>query len=198
LIRNVTRGLNPQGVTVTSFKAPTKEELAHDFLWRIHAHTPAKGEIAIFNRSHYEDVMIVKVHGWAPPDVLERRYDRINGFEELLADSGTKVVKVYLNISKDYQQERLQRRLRRPDKHWKFNPADLDERKLWDDYMVVIEEAMNRCSTEAAPWYVVPAQTRWYRDLLVSQLMLDTLRGMDPQFPEPNFDISQYPPASIV
>ncbi|MEM1092974.1 MAG: polyphosphate kinase 2 family protein [Bacteroidota bacterium] len=198
LIRNVTRGLNPQGVTVTSFKAPTKEELEHDFLWRIHDHTPAKGEIAIFNRSHYEDVMIVKVHGWAPPEIIERRYTHINTFEQLLADSGTKVVKVYLHISKDYQKERLQRRLRRPDKHWKFNPADLDERKLWDEYMVVIEEAMNRCSTEAAPWYVVPAQTRWYRDLLVSQLMLDTLRAMDPQYPAPNFDISKYPPESIV
>ncbi|GAB5517794.1 MAG: polyphosphate kinase 2 family protein [Rhodothermales bacterium] len=198
LIRNVTRGLNPQGVTVTNFKAPTKEELEHDFLWRVHDHTPAKGEIALFNRSHYEDVLIVKVHGWAPPEIIERRYDHINDFEQLLADSGTTVVKIYLHISKDYQKERLQRRLRRPDKHWKFNPADLDERARWDDYMVVIEDALNRCSTEAAPWHVVPAQTRWYRDLLVSQLMLETLQRMDPQYPEPSFDISQYPPESIV
>ncbi|WP_420456820.1 polyphosphate kinase 2 family protein [Rubrivirga sp.] len=189
--------MNPQGVRVASFKAPSTLEKSHDFLWRVHAKAPERGMIRVFNRSHYEDVLIVKVHGWAEPDVIERRYDHIRNFEALLADAGTRVVKVMLNISKDYQLERFRRRLERPDKHWKFNPDDLDERKLWDDYMRAFEVAIERTSTEAAPWYVVPAETRWYRDLVVSQILVDTLEALDPQYPEPDFDPADYPPGSI-
>lgn len=189
--------MNPQGVRVASFKAPSTLEKSHDFLWRVHAKAPERGMIRVFNRSHYEDVLIVKVHGWAEPDVIERRYDHIRNFEALLADAGTRVVKVMLHISKDYQLERFRRRLERPDKHWKFNPGDLDERKRWDDYMAAFETAIERTSTEAAPWYVVPAETRWYRDLVVSQILVDTLEAMDPQYPEPDFDPADYPPGSI-
>ena len=189
--------MNPQGVRVTSFKTPTERELAHDFLWRVHAKAPQKGMVRVFNRSHYEDVLIVKVHGWAPPDVIERRYGHIRAFEDLLADAGTTVVKVMLHISKGYQLERFRRRLERPDKHWKFNPGDLDERTLWDDYMAAFETALSRTSTEAAPWYVVPAETRWYRDLVVSQIVVDALEALDPQYPEPAFDPADYPPGSI-
>ena len=189
--------LNPQGVHVASFKAPTEVELAHDFLWRVHQKVPPKGIIGVFNRSHYEDVLIVRVHGWAEPDVIERRYSHIRHFESLLADAGTTVVKVMLHISKDYQLERFRRRLERPDKHWKFNPADLDERALWDDYRRAFEVALERTSTEAAPWYVVPAETRWYRDLVVSQIAVDALEAIDPQYPAPSFDPADFPPGSI-
>ncbi len=189
--------LNPQGVEVSSFKSPTKKELSHDFLWRVHQKVPAHGMIGVFNRSHYEDVLIVRVHGWAPADVIERRYAHINHFEALLADAGTSVVKVMLNISKDYQTERFRRRLDRPDKHWKFNPGDLQERERWDDYMGAFEIALGRTSTQAAPWYVVPAETRWYRDLVVSQIVVDALEALDPQFPEPTFDPADFPPGSI-
>ena len=189
--------MNPQGVRVASFKAPSTLEKSHDFLWRVHAKAPQKGMIRVFNRSHYEDVLIVKVHGWAEADVIERRYDHIRHFEALLADAGTRVVKVMLNISKDYQLERFRRRLERPDKHWKFNPGDLEERDHWEDYMRAFEVAVERTSTEAAPWYVVPAETRWYRDLVVSQILVDTLEAMDPQYPEPEFDPADYPPGSL-
>jgi PPK2 family polyphosphate:nucleotide phosphotransferase len=189
--------LNPQGVRVASFKAPTEEELDHDFLWRVHKKAPRRGMIRVFNRSHYEDVLIVRVHGWAPEDVVERRYGHIRHFEALLADAGTRVLKVMLHISPAYQLERFRRRLRRPDKHWKFNPADLDERALWDDYMRAFEIALERTSTDEAPWYVVPAEARRYRDLVVSQLLVDALGDMDPQFPEPTFDPADYPPDEI-
>ena len=189
--------LNPQGVRVASFKKPTELEARHDFLWRVHRKAPAHGMIRVFNRSHYEDVLVVRVHGWAAPDVVERRYGHIRNFEALLADAGTRVVKVMLHISKDYQLERFRRRLERPDKHWKFNPGDLEERKLWDDYMAAFEVALGRTSTEAAPWFVVPAETRWYRDLVVSQVVVDALEAMDPQYPEPDFDPADYPPGSI-
>ncbi len=196
-IRKVVGDVNPQGCLVTSFKAPSNEERAHDFLWRIHQHAPPKGYIGIFNRSHYEDVLIVRVHGWASPDLIEKRYDHINAFEKLLADHGTRIIKVMLYISKDYQLERLRRRLRRPDKHWKFNPGDLKERKRWDDYMEAYEIALRRCSTPYAPWYVIPAEQRWFRDLVISQLLVDTLEAMDPQFPEPSFNPADYPPESL-
>ena len=189
--------LNPQGVRVASFKKPTEEELDHDFLWRVHEKAPRRGTIRVFNRSHYEDVLVVRVHGLAAPDVVERRYGHVRNFEALLADAGTRVVKVMLHISKDYQLERFRRRLERPDKHWKFNPGDLEERKLWGDYMRAFEIALERTSTEAAPWYVVPAETRWYRDLVVSQILLDALEALDPQYPEPTFDPADYPPGSI-
>ena len=195
--RHVFGKINPQGVRVWSFKKPTELELAHDFLWRVHRRAPGKGYIGVFNRSHYEDVLIVKVHGWASPETIEARYEHIVGFEKLLASGGTRVVKIMLHISKDYQRERLVRRLKRPDKHWKFNPDDLAERKLWDDYMAAFETALERTSTEAAPWYVVPAENRDFRNALVSQIVRDTLEDMDPQFPEPTFDPADYPPESI-
>ncbi len=196
-IEHVCGGLNPQGVRVWNFGKPTEKELAHDFLWRIHKRTPAAGYIGVFNRSHYEDVLIVRVHGWASPDVIERRYAHINHFESLLADSGTRVIKIMLHVSKEYQLERMRRRLEKPDKHWKFNPADLTERARWDEYMAAFETALARCSTETAPWYVIPGEERWFRDLVVSQLLVETLEAMDPQYPEPSFDPAEYPPDSI-
>ena len=196
-IRKVTRELNPQGVRVWSFKKPSLEERDHDFLWRVHAHVPRKGIITLFNRSHYEDVLIVRVHHLAPAKLIEQRYEHINDFERMLHDHGTRIVKIMLHISKAYQAERLRRRLERSDKHWKFNPADLDERAMWDDYMAAFERLLNNCSTPWAPWYVIPAETRWFRDLLVSQILVDTLTEMDPQYPAPTFDPSAYPPDSI-
>ncbi|MDX1548057.1 MAG: polyphosphate kinase 2 family protein [Rhodothermales bacterium] len=196
-IRKVMSGVNPQGCRVWSFKKPSAEEQAKDFLWRVHDHVPPRGHIALFNRSHYEDVLIVRVHGLAPPMLIQNRYGHINDFEELLHEHHTRVVKIMLHISKDYQLERLRRRLRRPDKHWKFNPDDLRERARWDDYMKAYEIALNRCSTAQAPWYVVPAEHRWFRDLVVSQLLVDTLDAMNPQYPPPAFDPAQYPPESI-
>jgi PPK2 family polyphosphate:nucleotide phosphotransferase len=196
-IEHVLEGLNPQGVRVWNFGKPTEKELAHDFLWRIHKRTPGAGYIGVFNRSHYEDVLIVRVHDWAEPDVIERRYDHINHFEALLADGGTRIVKLMLHVSPEYQLERMRRRLRRSDKHWKFNPDDLKERARWDEYMDAFETALTRCSTDVAPWYVIPGEERWFRDLVVSQLLLETLEDMDPQFPEPSFDPADYPPDSI-
>ncbi|HYE95301.1 MAG TPA: PPK2 family polyphosphate kinase [Rubricoccaceae bacterium] len=197
-IRSVFGPLDPQGVRVAPFKAPTEEELAHDFLWRVHAQAPRKGELVVFNRSHYEDVLIVRVHGWAPPGVIERRYDHINAFERLLLDSHTRIVKLYLHVSKAYQLERMRRRLERPDKHWKFNPGDLKERERWDDYMRAFEIAFERCSTEQAPWYVVPAEKRWFRDLVVAQLLRETLEAMDPLYPAPDFNPAEFPPDALV
>ena len=196
-IRNVTTGLNPQGCRVYSFKAPSQRELSQDFLWRIHKQTPPRGYITIFNRSHYEDVLIVRVHGWAKPSLIEKRYEHINQFERLLSDHGTRIIKVMLYISKAYQLERLQRRLKYPDKWWKFNPGDLEERALWPAYMEAYEEALNRCSTDSAPWYVVPAEKRWFRNLVVSTLMLNTLVEMNPQYPKPSFNPEEFPPESL-
>ena len=196
-IESIFEGLNPQGVRVWNFGKPTEKELAHDFLWRIHKRTPGAGYIGVFNRSHYEDVLIVRVHGLVEPDVIERRYDYINNFESLLADSGTRVVKLMIHVSEDYQLERMRRRLRRADKHWKFNPNDLKERARWDEYMDAFETAITRCSTDTAPWYVIPGEERWFRDLVVSQLLLETLEDMNPQFPDPDFDPADYPPESI-
>ncbi len=188
-IRHVFGPLNPQGIRTAPFKAPTAPELAHDFLWRVHKQAPAKGELVVFNRSHYEDVLIVKVHGWAPRDIIERRYGHIVAFEELLEDAGTRIIKIMLNVSKGYQLERMQRRLDKPDKHWKFNPEDLEERKLWGAYMAAFETAMARTSTEAAPWLVVPSEHRWFRDLVVARLLRDALTAMDPQYPALTFDV---------
>ena len=196
-IRKVLGGLNPQGVRVWSFKAPTPEELAHDFLWRVHRRVPGAGYIGVFNRSHYEDVLVVRVHGLAPPEVVERRYGHIVAFERLLHDEGTRVVKVMLHVSKAYQLERFRNRLEKPDKHWKFNPADLEERARWDDYMRAFEVAIERTSTDFAPWYVVPAEERWFRDVVVSQLLRETLEDMDPQYPAPSFDPADYPPEAL-
>ncbi len=192
-IKHVMRGMNPAGVRVTGFKKPTPEELSHDFLWRIHPHAPARGHIAVFNRSHYEDVLIVRVHGLVRESIWERRYNQINEFEELLAESGTRILKLFLYISKDEQKERLQKRLDNPDKHWKFSPGDLKERRLWDDYIEAFEVALTRCSTEVAPWHVIPANRKWYRNMIVAELVAATLREMAPQFPEVDFD-----PTSII
>ncbi len=187
-VRKVFAPLNAAGVQVMSFKAPTSQELAHDYLWRVHKRCPSRGHISVFNRSHYEEVLIVRVKGFQPKAVWKRRYEHINCFEQLLADEGTAIVKFYLHISKGYQKERLQRRLDRPDKHWKFNPDDLTERARWDDYMHAFEDVFEKCSPKHAPWYVVPAERRWFRDLLVARVVADTLATMDPQLPEPTFD----------
>ena len=184
-IRRVFEGVNPQGVRVSSFKRPTAEELSHDFLWRIHRRVPPKGYIGIFNRSHYEDVLIARVNQLAPPAVIEARYDHINHFEHLLTTSGTRILKFYLHISKDEQKARFQKRLDRPDKHWKFSLGDLPVRQQWDQYMHAFEIALTRCHTPAAPWYIVPANRKWYRDLIVISTIVQTLRTMNPQFPPP-------------
>lgn len=182
-IRHVFDGVNPQGVKVASFKKPTPEELAHDYLWRVHQHTPGNGEIVIFNRSHYEDVLVVRVHDLVPKKRWERRYDHINAFEQLLADEGTTILKFYLHIDLDEQKERLQARLDDPTKHWKFAKGDLDERKLWDEYMGAYEAMLSKTSTEDAPWYVIPANRKWYRNLVILQILVDTLKGLQMEYP---------------
>jgi len=190
-IRAVTAGLNPAGVNVSSFKVPGGPETQHDYLWRIHAACPPKGEIGIFNRSHYEDVLVVRVKNLVPADRWQKRYQQIADFERMLGDEGTRVVKVFLNVSKDEQRQRFQDRLDDPDKRWKFRAGDLDDRKLWPDYMRAYEAALSRTSTTAAPWYVIPADRNWVRNLLVARLLRDTLRDMDPQFPEPEIGTEQ-------
>ncbi|QDT14911.1 PPK2 family polyphosphate kinase [Alienimonas californiensis] len=196
-VEHVFGSMNPVNVRVWSFKKPTQKELDHDFLWRVHKQAPGAGYVGVFNRSHYEDVLIVKVHGWADKDAIERRYEHINHFEALLADRGTRVLKIMLHVSKDYQLERFRRRLRKPNKHWKFNPADLTERALWEQYQDAFEIALERTSTKAAPWYVVPSEERWFRNLAISQLLVSTLEEMNPRFPPPDFDPADYPPEAI-
>ncbi len=196
-IEAITRGVNPQGCVVQSFKAPSKEELSHDFLWRVHNTAPRKGYIRIFNRSHYEDVLIVRVHGWASPEMTERRYGHIKDFERLLSDHGTKVVKVMLHISREYQLEQFKERLREPEKNWKFNPGDLEERKLWDKYMESFEIALSKCSTDNCPWYVVPSENKWHRCLIVARILEEALDSIDPQYPDPDFDPTEYTPENI-
>lgn len=192
-VRHVMSPLEQAGCRVTSFKAPSKNELAHDYLWRVHEACPARGNIGVFNRSHYEEVLIVRVKGWVPEKTWKRRYEHINCFEKLLTDEGTTVLKFYLHISKDYQKQRLQRRLDNPAKHWKFNPADLLERALWGDYMNAFEDVFEKCSPKAAPWYIVPAERRWYRNLVIAKTICDTLEAMNPQPPKVTWD-----PATIV
>lgn len=184
-IRRVFEGVNPQGVKVASFKVPTPEELAHDYLWRVHKVTPANGEMVIFNRSHYEDVLVVRVRNFVPKTVWSKRYDQINEFEKILAENGTLILKFFLNISKDEQKERLQARLDDPTKHWKFNLGDLEERKLWDDYQLAYEDVLNKTSTKNAPWFIVPANRKWYRDLVISTALVDALKNLQMQYPKP-------------
>ncbi len=184
-IRMVFDGMNPQGVKVANFKAPTAEELAHDFLWRVHTKTPANGEIVIFNRSHYEDVLITRVNGWIDTPTVEARYRAIIDFEQLLVDNGTTILKFYLHISKDEQKQRLIERQQDPTKHWKFNPADLKTRAQWDDYMTAYSQAIAATSTEIAPWYVVPANSKLQRNLIVSTVICDTLERMKLTYPKP-------------
>jgi PPK2 family polyphosphate:nucleotide phosphotransferase len=190
-VTHVMSGFNPAGVVVTSFKVPTATELAHDYLWRIHDRTPSKGEIAIFNRSHYEDVLVVRVHGFAPQEVWSKRYDQINAFEKTLVEEGTTVLKFFLLISPDEQLQRFQARIDDPEKRWKFKTADLDERKLWPQYTEAFEDALWRCSTDVAPWYVIPANRKWFRNLAVAQIVADTLERMDPHYPpgEPGIEL---------
>jgi PPK2 family polyphosphate:nucleotide phosphotransferase len=189
-IRKVFSGVNPQGCRVTSFKAPSEEELAHDFLWRIHKATPRKGEIGIFNRSHYEDVLIVRVHDLVPKAVWSKRYAMINAFESNLAASGTTIVKFFLHISKEEQADRFRKRIENPEKNWKFRSEDLAEREHWDDYQKAFEDALTKTSTDVAPWYVIPADKKWYRDWALLSVLVATLRSMDPQYPEPEEDLS--------
>jgi PPK2 family polyphosphate:nucleotide phosphotransferase len=190
-IRNVLKGVNPQGVRVHSFKVPSKEEMAHDFLWRIHKVVPGKGMIALFNRSHYEDVLVVRVHDIVPEAVWRPRYTQINQFEKLLSDSGTRILKFYLHISKDEQKERFQSRLDEPEKLWKFSLGDLEKRKFWPDYMTAYEEMLRECSTEWAPWHVIPANQKWYRNLAICRTIVQTLREMNPQFPAAEDNLEQ-------
>jgi PPK2 family polyphosphate:nucleotide phosphotransferase len=184
-IRHVMDGFNPQGCHVYPFGVPTEEERAHDFLWRIHQHTPARGYVSIFNRSHYEDVLVVRVNELVPKGVWEKRYEQINAFERLLAESGVTILKFFLNISKDEQRERFEDRLSRRDKQWKFNPADLDTRARWGDYMRAFEDAISKCSTPWAPWYIVPANRKWYRNLVVSTVIVEALDRLNLRYPEP-------------
>ncbi len=184
-IRKVFDRVNPQGVRVASFKAPTPMELDHDYLWRVHPQVPGKGEMVIFNRSHYEDVLIVRVHGLVPPEVWKRRYGQINDFERMLAEEGTTILKFYLHIDQDEQKQRLEERLETPEKRWKFNPGDLEERKLWDDYMKAYEDVLERTSTEWAPWRVIPANRNWYRNLMVAEAIVGALEKLDMRYPEP-------------
>lgn len=190
-IRKVLTGVNPQGVRVVGFDSPTEDELAHDYLWRVHAETPPDGIIKVFNRSHYEDVLVVRVKDLAPEATWSRRYRHIREFERMLSDEGTTIVKFFLNISKDEQKERLQDRLDEPDKHWKFNKADLADRALWDDYQRAFEDAISETSTDFAPWYVVPANRKWYRNLVVATVLVETLEEMAPAYPKPEAGLDE-------
>jgi PPK2 family polyphosphate:nucleotide phosphotransferase len=182
-IRTVMHGVSPQNCQVTPFKQPSQLELDHDFLWRIQLAVPRKGNIGIFNRSHYEDVVVVRVHSLVPTDVWSTRYERINEFESLLSDGHTTILKCFLHISKEEQRERLQARLDDPQKRWKFSRGDLAERKRWDEYMAAYEDALTLCNTQRAPWHIIPADRKWYRNLVVSRLLLATLQRLDPQYP---------------
>ena len=182
-IRTVLTGVNPQSCQIVPFKQPSSEELDHDFLWRIHKAVPRRGNIGIFNRSHYEDVLVVRVHSLIPEHQWRSRYERINDFEKMLVEGGTTIVKCFLHISKEEQRERLQARLDNPNKRWKFSQADIAERKLWADYQEAYEDALTHCNTKHAPWHVVPSDRKWYRNLTVSQILRRTLEQLDPQFP---------------
>ena len=188
-IRRVFGPLNPAGVTVTGFKKPSEEELAHDYLWRVHHHTPAAGQIAVFNRSHYEDVLVVRVHDLVPEPRWQRRYQHLCEFERLLSDEGTTIVKFFLHITPEEQRKRLQDRVDDPTKWWKFNPADLAERERWDDYQAAYSEMLSRTS-EPVPWHVIPANHKWFRDHLISTILVDTLEGLDLAYPESDTDLS--------
>lgn len=189
-IRTIMRGINPQSCQVTSFKVPSAEELDHDFLWRIHRAVPRLGNIGIFNRSHYEDVLIVRVHQLVPEKVWRKRYEQINAFEKILVENGTTIIKCFLHISKAEQKKRLQARIDNPHEHWKFNPQDLKERLRWDEYQAAYEDAISYCNTEHAPWHIIPSDKKWYRNLVVSNLLRCTLEKLDPQFPPANVDFA--------
>jgi PPK2 family polyphosphate:nucleotide phosphotransferase len=192
-IRTVMGTLNPQSCKVTSFKTPSEEELAHDFLWRIHRFIPRKGEICIFNRSHYEDVLIVRVHNLVQKSIWSKRYDQINDFEKILVENDVHVVKFFLYISKDEQFKRFKERLKDPTKQWKMAPPDFLERKYWDRYICAYEDVLNRCSTKYAPWYIIPANKKWFRNLAISEVMVALFSSLKMKFPRPRYDISKLP-----
>ena len=190
-IRTVFGPINPQGCKVVSFKTPNSVELLHDFLWRVHQNVPRKGYIGVFNRSYYEDVLIVKVRNLAPKETIKQRYNHINNFESLLTDEGTRIVKFFLHISKDYQKEQLQERLDTPEKLWKFSPSDIPERMRWDDYKKAYETVFEKCSSPQNPWYIVPAERKWFRNLLIAKVLVETLESMDLHYPVADFDPKQ-------
>lgn len=190
-IRHVMSGMNPQGCKVTSFKVPSAEEAAHDFLWRIHKAVPEHGEVGIFNRSHYEDVLVARVHKLVPKEVWSRRYDQINDFESMLVENGTTILKFFLHITKNEQKKRLLVRVDDPEHQWKISEADFRERKFWDDYTGAYEDAIEKCGTKIAPWFIIPANKKWFRNLAVSHIITETLGKMDPKFPAPTVDISK-------
>ena len=191
-VKHVLRGTNPSGVTVRSFKEPSSEEGAHDFLWRYHHATPADGMIGVFNRSHYEDVLVVRVKDLAPEELWRSRYDSINDFERMLVREGTTILKFLLHISKEEQLEKFRERLARPDKYFKWSDNDIKERKRWDDYQQAYEDAVNATSTAWAPWYLVPADNRWYRNYVIARILAGTLERMDPRYPEPPADVKAF------
>jgi len=188
-IKHVFHGVNPQGVRIANFKVPSKIELEHDYLWRVHKQAPGKGEIAIFNRSHYEDVLVVRVHDLVPKDVWSKRYAQINAFEKMLAEEGTTILKFFLHIDLDEQKERLQARLADPQKQWKFSKGDLDERKLWPNYIQAYEDVLSKTSTKYAPWYLFPANRKWYRNLIISTILIETLKNLKMKYPPPEDDL---------
>lgn len=185
-VRHVMAGFNPQGVRVVPFGPPGKEELGHDYLWRVHHQMPSNGEIVVFNRSHYEDVLVVRVHDLVPKSVWKKRYAQINDFERMLAENGTLILKFFLHISRDEQRKRLQERIEDPTKRWKFQHGDLEERKLWDHYQRAYEDALSQCSTKVAPWYVVPANQKWYRNYVIGSVLVDALKGLKMKYPQPD------------
>lgn len=189
-IRKVMAGINVQGCSVVNFKVPSVDEISRDFLWRAHKAVPQKGKIGIFNRSHYEDVLVVRVHDLVPKSIWEQRYQQINDFEKMLVENGTVVLKFFLHISKDEQKERLEARINDPSKHWKITEADIRERAYWDDYMQAYETVLQKCSTDWAPWYIIPANKKWYRNLVITERIVETLEGLDMKFPKPTSDVS--------
>ena len=191
VIKHVIGSMNPDGCRVANFKEPTQQELAHDFLWRIEAQTPAKGEIAIFNRSHYEDVLIVRVHNLVPKSTWSKRYQQINDFERRLIQNGTQVLKFFLHVSKEEQLQRFEERLDDPAKRWKISEADYNEREYWDDYLRAYEDVFRMCNSEEAPWFVIPADHKWFRDLAVSEIIVSTMESMNFQVPAPTVDIQE-------
>jgi PPK2 family polyphosphate:nucleotide phosphotransferase len=190
-INKVMEAFNPQGCPVTSFKVPSAEELAHDYLWRVHRAVPRKGEIGIFNRSHYEDVLVVRVHDLVPKSVWSKRYDQINAFERHLAETGTTIVKFFLSIDREEQRERFQARYDDPTKRWKFSMGDLDERARWDDYQAAFDDALSKTSTADAPWYVIPANRKWFRNLAVASILADTIADLKPTYPPVADDVPE-------
>lgn len=192
IIRRVFEGVNPEGVRVASFKIPTPIEADHDYLWRIHAQVPSKGEMVIFNRSYYEQVLVVRVHKLEPVETWQRHYQEICHFERMLVDEGVTILKFFLNITRDEQKKRLLERIDMPEKRWKFSSADLSERKLWDQYMLAYQDLLNETSTAIAPWYIVPSNHNWYRDLVVASVLVKGLEGLDMHYPEPAEDVEQF------